>query len=330
MREFFGFMKRDGDVSSASAGGGPGAAAPSRAVGWGEDFLRALPQAKLDEPMGRHTTFRIGGPADAYVELQGVEDLSRLLRFARERRLPVFWIGRGSNLLVLDRGIRGIVARLRGEFEAIEFPGAGRVRAGAGVRLPAMVAACARRGLAGAEPLAGVPGTVGGALVMNAGTKECEIGSLTASVRVFDARAGLDRWLGADTLDFHYRGSSLEGSVVLGGEFQLKAGGKVDILRRVRRLQRKRLQTQPVHTYNVGSTFKNPPGRFVAELIEKTGFKGARCGGAKVSEKHANFFENERHASARDVLALVERVRAAVRERFGVELELEMKVVGEA
>ena len=280
--------------------------------------------------MSRHTTFRIGGPADAYIEIHSFEELKSVFEFARQRQVPVTMLGWGSNLLVLDGGIRGIVTSLLGEFEAIDFLKDRLVRAGAGVRLPTLVTACAEHDLAGAESLVGVPGTVGGALVMNAGTREGEIGSLVESVRCFDSKEGLDRWIPRNELQFHYRRSNLEGKIILAAELRLKAGSKVDILKRVRELQDRRRKTQPIHTYNVGSTFKNPPGRFVAQMIEEAGLKGCRLGGAKVSEKHANFFENEGSATARDVLALVERVRGEIRSRFGVELELEMKVVGEA
>lgn len=195
--------------------------------------------------------------------------------------------------------------------------------------MPTLVVACASKGLGGAEPLAGVPGTLGGALAINAGTRDVEIGDLVRKARVFDPKTLRDAWIGASRLDFGYRRSSLEGLVVLGAELELKRGRKVDILRRIRRFQRLRLQTQPIHTYNVGSTFKNPPGLYAAELIEKAGLKGLRRGGAKVSEKHANFFESRRGATAENVLELVSAVRGAVRKRFGVELELEMQVVGE-
>ena len=296
---------------------------------WQEALRQRFPRTLLDEPMSRHTTFRIGGPADAYVQAVSLQELRELVSFARSHDVPVFLLGRGSNLLILDGGIRGIVLRLSGEFSAIRFAGL-RVWAGAGARLPALVLACAEAGLAGAEPLAGIPGTVGGALVMNAGTREGEIGDIVRSVRVFDGMALEEAELGPKELRFGYRSSNLENRLILGATLELKRGSKVDILRRIHELQQKRLQTQPVHTYNVGSTFKNPPGRFVAKLIEEAGLKGLRCGGVAVSEKHANFIENDRNGTAKDVLALVELLRARVRERFGVELELEMKVAGEA
>lgn len=269
--------------------------------------------------MSAHTTFKIGGPADAYAEPATREQLRALAALG----VPTFYVGWGSNLLVRDGGIRGLVLRLRGDFEKLEFLGGGRVWAGAGVRCPAFVAAAAERGLGGAEFLVGVPGTIGGALVMNAGTREGEIGGLVESVET------LEGVLPRRELSFSYRSSSLQNSVVLGGVLSLKADDKAVIMKRVQQHQQKRLQTQPVHTYNVGSTFKNPPGHFVAKLIEEAGLKGSVCGGARISPMHANFIENFDGAKATDVLELVERARRAVRERRGVELELEMKVVGE-
>ena len=297
---------------------------------WRSELARAFPEAKFDEPLSLHTTFRIGGPADCYAEPRDAEELLRLLRLARENALPVLFVGWGSNLLVRDGGVRGVVARLRGEFEAVEFPGGCRVRAGAGVRLPRLVALCAERGLGGCEFLAGVPGSVGGALVMNAGTREGDIGSLVQEVEALDFETLKIARLPAAQLHFRYRGSDLEGRVVLACLLELKPGGKGDIMMRVQRHQKNRLQTQPIHTYNVGSTFKNPPGRFAAKLIEDAGLKGTRCGGARVSELHANFIENFAHAKAEDVLELVRRVREKVKSVCGVELELEMKVVGES
>lgn len=297
---------------------------------WRRKIKDLLPQAKFDEPLRLHTTFRIGGPADSYVEIQNLGELKALFRLAREEGVPVFMLGWGSNLLVLDGGIRGIVARLRGDFEKVEFLESGLVRAGCGVRVPQLVSLCAEKGLAGGEPLVGVPGTVGGALVMNAGTREGEIGPLVREVEILDLGTLASAKLGSAELVFGYRDSSLQGRVVLGCVLELKPGDKRDIIRRVQAHQQKRLRTQPIHTFNVGSTFKNPPGKFVAKLVEEAGLKGAERGGARISPMHANFIENFSQATARDVLELVALIRERVTRLFGVELELEMKVVGEA
>ncbi len=298
--------------------------------GWREKVARLCPQARFDEPLKKHSTFRIGGPADCYVEIHSRGQLQALLRTARDKSVPIFMLGYGSNLLIQDGGVRGIVARLRGDFERVEFPGKDRVRAGAGARVPSLVLRCAERGLAGTEPLVGVPGTVGGALVMNAGTRDGEIGDLVAEVEILEPPAWKARRLARAQLVFSYRESSLNGRVALEALLQLKPGNKVDIMARVRQYQRKRLQTQPIHSHNVGSIFKNPPGLFVARLIEESGLKGMTFGGARVSPRHANFIENERGAKASDVLELVSRVRDRIRAAHGLELELEMRVVGDA
>lgn len=297
---------------------------------WRDELKQLLPAAKIDEPLARYTTFKIGGPADAYVEMRSAEELSRLLDFCREKKLPLMTLGWGSNVLVRDAGVRGVVVRLTGEFKVLEFLSDDKVRAGAAVRVPQLVSQCAERGLGGDEALVGIPGTVGGALVMNAGTRDGEIGALVESVQTLDPRGGAPRAWKKNELSFSYRASNLGGLIVVEAVLQLKHGDKRDIMALVRRYQQKRQETQPIHTFNVGSIFKNPPGRFAARLIEEAGLKGRPCGGARVSPLHANFIENFSGASAADVLALVEGVRAEVRRRSGVELELEMKVIGEA
>ena len=296
---------------------------------WRQKIKDFFARAKFDEPMSRHTTFRIGGPADCYLELHTREELTDLMRLASEFKVPVFFVGWGSNLLVYDKGIRGIVARLRGDFESVEFIDGARVRAGCGVRLPQLVSLCAEKGLGGDESLVGVPGTVGGALVMNAGTRDGEIGPLVLEVEVFDSEILSVKRLSTPELIFKYRASNLEGRIILSCVLQLKPADKVDIIKRVQNYQQKRLLTQPVHTYNVGSTFKNPPGCYVAKLVEEAGLKGLVCGGARVSPMHANFIENFAGAKAADVLELVRRIEKDIKKSFGIDLEVEMKVVGE-
>lgn len=296
---------------------------------WRRELQRVVPAARLDEPLAPRTTFKIGGPADAFVAARDREELRAALGAAREAGVPVFVLGFGSNLLVRDRGVRGLVVQLAGDFERIAFPGGAEVVAGAAARVPALVLACAERGLRGLEPIVGVPGTVGGALAMNAGTRDGEIGAFVKSVRTVDLRSGQERELSPAQLAFAYRRSALEAQVALDATLLLKEGDKADIMAVVRRYQQKRLETQPIHTYNVGSTFKNPSGRYAAQLVEQLGLKGHAIGGARVSPLHANFIENFAGAKASDVLALVDLIRERVRAGFGVDLELEMKVVGE-
>ncbi|MBI3013088.1 MAG: UDP-N-acetylmuramate dehydrogenase [Elusimicrobia bacterium] len=278
------------------------------------------------EPMSQHTTLGIGGPAEWYAEVFSVPQLVSLLNYTQEKNKPLFFLGAGSNLLVSDSGIPGIVARMRGEFEVLSFLQGDRVRAGSSVFLPNLVKQCADRSLGGIEALAGVPGTVGGALVMNAGTRELEIGAVVQSVEVL--RDGNLEILNKENLRFGYRSSSLAGSILCFATLELKTGNKEDILRAIQKFLAHRLKTQPVGSQNVGSVFRNPKGHFAGELIEKAGLKGRRIGNALVSPKHANFIVNCGGATARDVQSLISEIQRTVQEKFGVALEPEIKIVG--
>jgi UDP-N-acetylmuramate dehydrogenase len=296
------------------------------------DWIGELERAGLspvrDEPLSRHTSFKIGGPADAFATAKTREQAAACLRIAKAAGVPVFFLGWGSNVLVRDGGIRGLVLALGGDFERIEFPGPELVRAGSAARVPQLVVSCAENGLTGLEPIVGVPGCVGGALVMNAGTREGEIGPFVEEVETLDP-GGVPRVIPRAGLVFDYRSSNLGKSLVLSALLRLKRGVKADIMAVVARQQQKRSQTQPIHTFNVGSTFKNPPGRFAAQMIEQAGLKGHAVGGARVSPMHANFIENFAGAKASDVLALVDLISERVRAESGVKLELEMRIVGE-
>ncbi|MBI4056240.1 MAG: UDP-N-acetylmuramate dehydrogenase [Elusimicrobia bacterium] len=296
---------------------------------WKKDLSCLFPHARWKEPMSEHTTFKLGGPADCFLELESLSHVHYFFSCARAQKIPFFILGWGSNLLVRDGGIRGVVLQFQEEFDQLEALPDLRVAAGAAVRLPRLVTFCADHGLAGSESLVGVPGTVGGALIMNAGTREGEIGDLTESVSVYDVpREKVTEWR-KDRLQFQYRHSNLQGQVILGATLCLRKGNKVDIIRKIQELQKKRLQTQPVHTFNVGSVFKNPPGHFVAKIIEEAGLKGAVQGGVRVSPQHANFIENFNRGTSQDVLDLIDKIRKTVLDRFKISLELEVKVVGE-
>jgi UDP-N-acetylmuramate dehydrogenase len=292
-----------------------------------EELRFLFPALKTDEPLSRHTSWGIGGPADYYLDVRTRDELERLSVWARLHGLPLTPLGQGSNLLVSDKGIRGIAVRLRGDFEAFRFEG-DRVVAGAGVLLPQISRAAAERGLSGAEPFCGIPGTVGGALQTNAGTPEGDIGRLVREVDIFDGEGNIRR-VGRDDIRFSYRRSSLAGQIVLSVDLQLRTGNKNDILATMDRLLKRRAERQPLGTKNCGSVFKNPTGDHAARLIEAVGLKGFRIGGAQVSPKHANFIENIDHASAADVHTLIDALRSAVRQRFGIDLELEVWTVGE-
>ncbi len=281
---------------------------------------------KEREPMAQHTTLAVGGPADWYVEVFNLEQLAALVKKARGRALPLFFMGAGSNLLVDDFGIRGVVAHLGGEFEKFTVEG-DRVRAGAGVFLPTLVKQCADQFLGGIEPLVGVPGTVGGALAMNAGTRDLEMGTIVESVEILERDGTLKNML-KDEIKFSYRSSTLQGTTICFATLKLKRGNKDDIIPAIQKFLSYRLKTQPIGTLNVGSVFKNPPGHFAAELIEKAGLKGLTIGRAQVSGKHANFIVNCGGATAQDIKDLIMTVQHAVKEKFSISLDPEVKIVG--
>lgn len=292
------------------------------------DLRRLFPSAKGAEPLSRHTTWGIGGPADFYVEVENRAALDRLVTWAADHGVPLWPIGQGSNLLVGDRGVRGVVTRLRGEFEAFHFEEDGRINAGAGVLLPQLSRACAERGLTGAEPFAGIPGTLGGGLMTNAGTPEGDLGSLVEEVLTLDAD-GRERLLTKKDLRFGYRRSNLTDHWVLSARLKLRPGDRNDILASVEKQLKRRAERQPLGTKNCGSVFKNPPGDHAARLIEAAGLKGTRVGDARISPKHANFIENLGRASAGEVHTLLALVQKTVREKCGVDLELEVWPVGD-
>lgn len=292
--------------------------------------LKTLCEAVLfDEPMSRHTTIRIGGAADALLYPGNIEEVTHLLGFARRHRLPVLFLGAGSNLLVRDKGVRGLVVSLSRGFGKIRLEPSRLLYAEAGVGMPRLAEFAAEQGLSGVESLSGIPGTLGGALVMNAGTREGEIGAVVHSVTFVDSRERVQTWM-RERIRFGYRESHFpKGAVLLSARLELKPSTPEAVREKVRSDRARRVETQPLGLPNLGSVFKNPPKGFAARAIEEAGLKGVRVGGARVSEKHANFIVNEGEASARDVLALIGLVRDKVKERLAVGLETEVKVVGE-
>jgi UDP-N-acetylmuramate dehydrogenase len=279
------------------------------------------------EPMARHTTFKIGGPADLAVVPEDADDLKAALHFARSRGLPVLVLGSGSNTLVRDGGIRGMVI-LPEKFQDLSREG-NEVTAGAGVRISRLLAFCCKQGLAGLEFLSGVPGTVGGAVWGNAGAWGGATAERLARVDLV-TEEGDDLFLGRDVIPFAYRFSGFpKGAVIVRATFALQPGDPTAIRQRISRWLVRRNASQPVEFRSAGSIFKNPPGEYAGRLVDAAGVKGTRIGGAKISEKHGNFFVNLGEAQAADVLALVELARERVRATAGIELELEIRVVGE-
>ncbi|ALA57060.1 UDP-N-acetylmuramate dehydrogenase [Nitrospira moscoviensis] len=281
----------------------------------------------FNAPLGRYTSFRIGGPADVLVEPADIEDLVTLVRQARARKLPIFVVG-GTNLLVRDKGIRGIVVSLSKLRRITEEPGSVLYAEG-GVGMPTLIGYAIRRSLSGLEWAAGIPGTVAGCVVMNAGTRLGEMKDAVKAVRIVTPE-GTVTDCPAEQMAFSYRRARLPAGIVAGVWLQLKPGVQADIEQVVKDYLHYRRDTQPLTLPSAGCVFKNPPHDSAGRVVEAAGLKGARVGDAQVSEKHANFIVNRGKATAKDVLALIRKVRAQVARKTGVKLELELKLVGQA
>lgn len=283
----------------------------------------------LNEPMSRHTSWRIGGPADRYYQPADIDDLAIFLSQLPDGE-PVFWLGLGSNLLVRDGGIRGTVIATSGVVNGLEIMGENKVRAEAGVACAKVARFCARAGLTGAEFLAGIPGTMGGALAMNAGAFGGETWDVVTAVETLDTK-GKRHTRTPDDYEISYRHvSGPVGEWFVAAELSLTEGDVEAGQARIKELLARRGETQPTQQPNAGSVFRNPENDFAARLIEACGLKGECEGAACVSEKHANFIVNTGGAQASDVEALIQRIASTVSEQQQVELIREVHIVGEA
>jgi UDP-N-acetylmuramate dehydrogenase len=308
-------------------------AAPGLDAGMREELARAFgPRARLDEPMARHTSFRIGGPADVWVQVDSAEELSNAATILARGTAPVFVLGAGTNILVSDRGIRGVVVHLGPGFSFIHWKESGEeaeVRAGAALAFKKVVAAAVRRGYAGLEFAEGIPGSLGGGITMNAGAFGGEIGRVVLDLEGVH-RDGRIETIPRERLPFEYRRLDLPpGFVITAVRMHLHRGIEAEIRERVATARGKRKKAQPLGLPNAGSIFKNPKGTFAGRLLEEAGLKGRSVGGAQVSERHANFIVNQGGATAADVRALMREMADTVFERNGVRLEPEIKLVGE-
>jgi UDP-N-acetylmuramate dehydrogenase len=282
---------------------------------------------RFQAPLAEYTSFKIGGPADVLVEPADAEDLVQLVAQAAAQKLPMFVLG-GTNLLVRDKGIRGVVVSLARLRSIKEEPGSVLYAEG-GVGMPTLISYAIRRSLAGLEWAAGIPGTVAGCVVMNAGTRLGEMKDSVKAVRIVTP-TGTVLDCPARDLMFDYRRAALPAGIVAGVWLQLKPGVRSDIEKVVKDYLRYRRDTQPLTLPSAGCVFRNPPNDSAGRVVEAAGLKGAHVGDAEVSRKHANFIVNQGHASAKDVLALIRKVRAQVARKSGVKLELELKIVGQA
>ena len=299
-----------------------------------EQFLAYLKahfpgQYLVDEPMSRHTTFKVGGPADLFVMPRSAAQVRELLLKTKEAGLPLTVVGNGSNLLVRDKGIRGVVLQLGNSFRQLRHEDT-HITAETGISLTALSNQAAEWGLTGLEFACGIPGTLGGAVVMNAGAYGGEIGPLVLKVEAVTLEGQMLE-LSHEELAFAYRHTTLQDrdAIVLRVELVLAHGNQEAIRSRMAELTQKRITKQPLNLPSAGSTFKRPPGYFAAALIDQAGLRGYRVGDAQVSEKHTGFVVNLGNATSSEILQLMADVRNKVHEFSGVWLEPEVRILGE-
>ncbi|MCK4245151.1 MAG: UDP-N-acetylmuramate dehydrogenase [Candidatus Omnitrophica bacterium] len=282
-------------------------------------------KTKLAEPMKNHTSFHIGGAASIYVEPEDLEDLKKILFFIKEESFPFFILGGGTNILVKDTGFDGIIISSK-NFASLQIRG-NKAMAGSGIKISSLLPPLAKKGLSGLEFLAGIPGTAGGATLMNAGSIELGIGNFVEKIETMDF-SGRIKNIGKKSLDFSYRDSNLAKYFFLSRiEFRLKDEDTNVIKKRMKKFLKKKKQHQPIEKYSAGCIFKNPRGLSAGKLIEEAGLKGERKGDAIISEKHANYIINSGRARAADVLFLIKKIQEVVSKKFRIKLEPEIKII---
>lgn len=296
------------------------------------DFLESIVAAEnilLEEPMHKHTTFRVGGPAEVFVTVENKEQLEKIIKYLNLVERPYFILGNGSNLLVGDKGYRGVIIRLGGEFNTLKTEGT-LLTAGASVLLSAAAREAMENGLTGMEFASGIPGSIGGGVKMNAGAYDGEMRQIVESVQVM-YKDGSILDLDNETMEFGYRNSVIKNRpyVVLQVSLRLQPGNREEILDRMNELAARRKEKQPLEFASAGSTFKRPEGYFAGKLIMDSGLRGARIGGAQISEKHCGFVINDGTATAADIAELIQEVSETVKEKFGVTLEPEVILLGD-
>ena len=297
-----------------------------------ENLKRLLTKEELRmaEPLSNHTTFRIGGPADYYAVPKDIETLKKLIECCRENNISYYILGRGSNVLFGDGGFRGVIIEVGKNLEQVEFLPEGKVRAQAGISLSKLAAALAERGLGGFEFASGIPGSLGGGITMNAGAYGGEMKDCLLEATVLD-QSGNIQTLASKDLKLSYRHSTVmeEGHIVLEAVLQFTPGDQDAIRAQMKELNGRRKEKQPLEYPSAGSTFKRPEGYFAGKLIQDAGLCGYSVGGAQVSEKHCGFVINRQSATAEDVQALIKDVQTIVKDKFGVTMEPEVRMVGQ-
>ncbi|MGA5711948.1 UDP-N-acetylmuramate dehydrogenase [Bacillus bombysepticus] len=283
----------------------------------------------VNEPLARYTTMKIGGPADILIVPKHVAGIEKTLQLVKQYKTKWTVIGRGSNLLVSDQGIEGVVIRLGEGLDHLEVE-KHKVRVGSGYPLIKLSTLLSRQGLAGLEFASGIPGSVGGAVYMNAGAHKSDI-SIVLSKALILFEDGTIAWLTNKELEFSYRSSVLQTKrpgIVLEAEFQLQAGKREEIVRSMQNNKDYRRETQPWNHPCAGSIFRNPIPHFAGDLVEKAGLRGYRIGGAQISEMHGNFIVNTGGASAQDVLSLIELIKHTIKDKFDVDMHTEVEIIG--
>ncbi len=296
-----------------------------------EEIKKIIPEDRLliNEPMKNHTAFKIGGPADLMILPKSVEEIEKILNILLSCQEGCFIMGNGSNLLVSDKGIRGTVLKIGDQFSNVDIEDTA-IRAQAGLLLSSLSKMAAKEALSGIEFAGGIPGTLGGAVAMNAGAYGGEMKDIVEEVTLIDRKGKITR-LGRDAMSFGYRTSIVSESnqIVLDALLKLRKGETAEILGKMNELNQRRSDKQPLTVPSAGSTFKRPEGYFAGKLIQDAGLKGLRHGDAMVSDKHSGFVVNTGKASAEDVLALIKTVQKVVFDKFGVMLETEVRFIGE-
>ena len=294
-----------------------------------EKFKKISPQLLLNEPMSKHTTFRIGGPADVFISVSDESELTAVIKEAKTQNVPFMIMGNGSNMLVGDKGIRGLVIQIAGAMSEYEISGT-TIKAQAGILMSKLAAAALKAGLTGFETLSGIPGTLGGGIFMNAGAYGGELKDIIKSVTYIDDEGHINT-IDNSECEFGYRKSVFSGGgkYILSAVLELKKGDEAEIRRLMADYNKRRSDKQPLNLPSAGSTFKRPEGYFAGKLIQDAGLMGCSIGGAQVSEKHAGFVVNKGGATAKDVLDLIVYVQKTVYEKYGVNLETEVRLIGE-
>jgi UDP-N-acetylmuramate dehydrogenase len=275
--------------------------------------------------LARETWYGLGGPADFFIRPENTEQLAQIVKRCNENRVPIYVLGYGSNLLVSDEGVRGAVIQLKSEgFSHIKLVKE-QVIAGAGVELSRLLLDCAKKGLSGLEPLTGIPGSIGGAIRMNSGGNFGDIGTVVESVTLMDKNGKVSE-KNKPELQFDYRTTNITAKFILEAKINMTAGDPEQITKTIKENWVYKKNNQPLNTINSGCIFKNPRGLSAGAMIDRTGLKGLKIGGAIVSEKHANFFIAQKGCTSKDILQLIDAVKEKVLKQFNVELELEIEI----